>query len=76
MYGLILADDMLFQGFFQALQAAVLGLFNFDGGDTGPQLDDLGHIVHRDLNFGHLQLQGGQFLALLGQFRLNRSRAS
>ena len=34
-YGLILADDMLFQGFFQALQAAVLGLFNFDGGDTG-----------------------------------------
>ena len=73
-YGLILADDMLFQGFFQALQAAVLGLFNFDGGDTGPQLDDLGHIVHRDLNFGHLQLQGGQFLALLGQFRLNRSQ--
>ena len=71
MDGLVLADDVGFQGIFQPLQAAVLGLLDLHGRHTGPQLNDLGHVVHRDFNFSHFQLQGGELFALLRQIGLD-----
>ena len=65
--GLVLPDNVRFQGILQPLQAAILGLLDLDGRHAGPQLNDLRHIVHRDLDLSGLQLQSRQFFALLRQ---------
>ena len=69
-HSFVLADDMLFQGIFQPHQAAILGLFDFNRRNAGPQLHNLGHIVRRYLDIGHAQLQRGQLLAQLSQLGL------
>ena len=70
-HSLVLPDDVSFQRILQPLQAAILGLLDLHGGHTRPQLDDLRDVVHRDLDFSHLQLQGRQLFAVLRQFRLD-----
>jgi len=57
MHGLVLPDDLLFQLALKVCQLRELGLADFHRRDAGPQLDDLGHIVH-----GHLDLAGGGLL--------------
>ena len=57
MHGLVLPDDLLFQLALKVCQLCELGLPNFDRRNAGPQLDDLGHIVH-----GHLDLAGSCLL--------------
>ena len=57
MHGLVLADDLLFQLIFQPGQLGELTLADLHRRDTGPQLDDLGHVIH-----GHLDLTGGCLL--------------
>ena len=69
--GFVLTDDVAFQRILQPQQTPVLGFLDFDRGDARPQLDDLRHVVHRDLDLCHAQLQRGQFFALLRQIRLD-----
>ena len=65
MHGLVLPDDLLFQLTLKVCQLCELGLPNFDRRNAGPQLDDLGHIVH-----GHLDLAGSSLLCGQVSFEL------
>ena len=67
---LVLPDDVGLEGVLQPQQAAVFRLLDFDGGDAGPQLHHLRHILQRQLDVRHLQFQLGQTLPLAGQLGL------
>ena len=66
MHGFVLPDDLLFQLTFQICQLCELGLADLHRRDAGPQLDDLGHIVHGHLNLAGSGLLGGQVGFQLG----------
>ena len=52
---LILTDDVLLQPLLQPGQALVLTFLDLAGGDLGPQLDDVGQVVHGQLGVSLFQ---------------------
>ena len=49
LHGLVLADDMAFKAGLQLAEALKLLLPDLGGGNLGPQLNDMGQILHGEL---------------------------
>ena len=75
LHGLVLADDALFQLAFQIEELCELALLHLHGGDAGPQLHHLGHVLHLHLDAARLQLKLGQLFPQLGHLGLELGQA-